>query len=73
MTLSLKILIQASIDIKETTTWYKNISPLLALHFVSQLYDGFAKIIASPYAWFNLTKKVKRYKLQGFPYMILFL
>ncbi len=69
---SLKILIQASIDIKETTAWYKNISPLLALRFISQLYDGFAKIAGSPYTWFNLTKKVKRYRLNGFPYLILF-
>ncbi len=72
MILSLKILIQASIEIKETTAWYKNISPLLASRFILQLYDGFAKIIDSPYTWFNLTKKVKRYRLNGFPYLILF-
>ncbi|MBA2562893.1 MAG: type II toxin-antitoxin system RelE/ParE family toxin, partial [Chitinophagaceae bacterium] len=69
---SLKILKEASVDIKEITTWYKNISPLLAIRLVSQLYDGFDKIITSPDAWFNLTKKVKRYRLQGFPYLILF-
>jgi toxin ParE1/3/4 len=69
---SLKILTEASADIKEITTWFKNISPPLALRFVSQLYDGFAKIIASPNIWFNLTKRVKRYRLPGFPYLVLF-
>ena len=69
---SLKILTEASIDIKEITTWYKNISSQLASRFVSQLYDGFEKIIASPNIWFKLTKRVTRYKLPGFPYLILF-
>jgi toxin ParE1/3/4 len=69
---SLKILTEASIDIKETTTWYKNISPPLALRFASQLHNGFEKILASPNVWFNLTKRVKRYRLPDFPYLILF-
>ena len=69
---SLKILTEASIDIKEITTWYKNISSTLASRFVSQLYDGFAKIIENPNVWFNLTKTIKRYRLPGFPYLILF-
>ncbi len=67
---SLKILTEAAIDIKEITAWYKNISPVLALRFVSQLYDGIAKIAEHPNTWFNLTKKVKRYRLPGFPYLI---
>ncbi len=63
---SLKILKEASVDIKEITTWYKNISPQLALRFVSQLYDGYDKIIASPDAWFNITKKVNDTKCMVF-------
>ncbi len=57
MILSIKILTEASIDIKEVTSWYKNISQSLAARFVSQLYDGFAKISSNPDIWFNLTKK----------------
>jgi len=69
---TVKILTEASIDIKEVTTWYKDISQFLASRFISQLYDGFAKITNNPNAWFNLTKRVRRYKLPDFPYIILF-
>ncbi len=72
MILSIKILAEASIDIKAITLWYKNISQSLAARFVSQLYDSFSKISSNPDAWFNVTKKVKRYRLSKFPYLILF-
>lgn len=72
MTRSFKILTEAALDIKEITRWYKSISQLLAIRFVSQLYDGFARITTTPDIWFNLTKKVRRYKLADFPFMILF-
>ena len=72
MSLVLKILTEASVDIKEYTTWYSDISPSLSIRFVSQLYDGFAKIVDNPDAWFNLAPRVKRYKLPNFPYLILF-
>jgi plasmid stabilization system protein ParE len=72
MTCSLKILTEASADIKEITAWYKDISSFLAIRFVSQLYDGFAKITSNPDAWFNITKRIRRYRLTDFPYLILF-
>ena len=72
MSLVLKILTEASVDIKEYTTWYSDISPSLSIRFVSQLYDGFAKIVDNPNAWFNLARRVRRYKLPNFPYLILF-
>lgn len=72
MSLVLKILSEASVDIKEYTTWYRNISPSLSIRFISQLYDGFAKIVDNPDAWFNLAPRVRRYKLPNFPYLILF-
>jgi plasmid stabilization system protein ParE len=72
MTRTLKILTEASVDIKDITFWYNGVSSLLALRFVSQLYDGFEKISANPDAWFNLTKKVRRCRLTDFPYLILF-
>ena len=72
MSLVLKILTEASVDIKEYTTWYSDISPSLSIRFVSQLYDGFAKIVDNPDAWFNLAPRVRRYKLPNFPYLILF-
>jgi toxin ParE1/3/4 len=68
----LKILTQASEDIKEITIWYKNIFSFLTIRFVSQLYDGFAKIKTKPGTWFNITKRIKRYELPDFPYLILF-
>lgn len=33
---------------------------------------GFEKIISNPYVWINLTKRVRRYHLTGFPYFILY-
>ena len=72
MNLTLKILNEASVDIKEITAWHNNISPLLALRFVSQLYNGFSKISSNPEAWFNLTLRVRRFRLTNFPYFILF-
>jgi plasmid stabilization system protein ParE len=72
MSVALKILTEAADDIKEYATWYKNISPSLSIRFVSQLYDGFAKIVDNPDAWFNLAPRVRRYKLPNFPYLILF-
>lgn len=41
---SIKILTEASVDIKEIVGWYKNISHPLATRFISQLYDGFERI-----------------------------
>lgn len=73
MIYSINILAEASTDIKEVTSWYKDISQSLAVRFVSELYDGFTKIVATPNAWFNLTKRIRRYVLPHFPYMILFL
>ncbi|HLG38930.1 MAG TPA: type II toxin-antitoxin system RelE/ParE family toxin [Chitinophagaceae bacterium] len=72
MIYSLKILTEASSDIKDITFFYQRISPLLAIRFISQVYDGFARITANPDAWFNLTKRVRRYRLSDFPYLILF-
>ncbi len=72
MSLVLKILTEASVDIKEYATWYSDISPSLSLRFVSQVYDGFEKIVDNPDAWFNLAPRVRRYKLPNFPYLILF-
>lgn len=72
MSFSLNILTEASGDIKEVTAWYKDISQPLAVRFVSQLYDGFVKITTNPDAWFNITKRVRRYRLPDFPYLILF-
>ncbi len=72
MILSIKILTEASIDIKEITAWYKNISQPLADRFVSQLYDGFERISSNPNAWFNISKKTRRYRLSDFPCLILF-
>lgn len=63
---SLKILIEAAIDIKDITNWYKGISSNLAQRFVSQLFDGFKKIVENPDAWFNVAKNVRRYKLKDF-------
>jgi plasmid stabilization system protein ParE len=57
MIYSLKILTEASSDIKDITLFYQRISPLLAIRFVSQLYDGFERISANPDAWFNFTKR----------------
>ncbi len=72
MILSIKILAEASIDIKEITLWYKNISQSLAARFVSQLYEGFARISSNPNAWLNISKKARRCRLSDFPYLILF-
>lgn len=72
MILCVKILTEASIDIKEITGWYKNISQSLAARFISQLYDGFERISSNPGAWFNINKKARRYRLSDFPYLILF-
>jgi toxin ParE1/3/4 len=72
MRFALKILTEASDDIKDYTTWYKNISHSLSIRFVSQLYEGFAKIVDKPDTWFNLTPRVRRYRLPNFPYLILF-
>ncbi|HEX7847930.1 MAG TPA: type II toxin-antitoxin system RelE/ParE family toxin [Chitinophagaceae bacterium] len=68
----LDILAEAAADIKEITNWYKDISQLLAVRFVAQLYNGFEKITSNPDAFFNLSKRVKRYHLADFPYLILF-
>ncbi len=68
----IKILTEASIDIKEITGWYKNISQSLAARFVSQLYDGFGRISSNPDAWFNINTKARRYRLSDFPSLILF-
>ena len=57
MILSIKILTEASIDIKEITNWYKNISKSLAARFVSQLYDGFKKFHLIPMRGLILQKK----------------
>jgi plasmid stabilization system protein ParE len=54
---SIKILTEASDDIKEITSWYHSISPTLSARFVAQLYEGFENISANPDAWFNVTKK----------------
>lgn len=69
---SIKILTEASDDIKEITSWYHSISPTLSARFVAQLYEGFENISANPDAWFNVTKKVRRYHLSGFPYLVFF-
>ncbi|MEO8109159.1 MAG: hypothetical protein ABI594_03960 [Ginsengibacter sp.] len=69
---SIKILTEASVDIKEIVGWYKNISQPLAARFISQLYDGFERISSNPNAWFNISKKARRYRLSDFPYLILF-
>jgi plasmid stabilization system protein ParE len=70
---SIKILTEASDDIKEITSWYHSISPTLSARFVAQVYEGFENISANPDAWFNVTKKVRRYHLSGFPYLVSFL
>lgn len=72
MIFTIKILTEASLDIKDITNWYKDISQPLAARFVSQLYDGFAKISSNPDGWFNITKKVRRFRISDFPYIILF-
>ncbi len=72
MIFSIKILTEASIDIKEITGWYKNISQPLAARFVSQLYESFERITSNPNAWFNINKKARRHRLSNFPYLILF-
>lgn len=70
--LDLKILADASEDIKDTTAWYRDISPRLSSWFVSQLYDGFSTIRNDPDAWFNIAPRIRRYKLSNFPYFIMF-
>jgi toxin ParE2 len=72
MSLILKILTEASQDVKEITIWYRNISRALSLRFVSQLYDGFSQITSFPDAEFNIAPRIKRYRLKKFPYLIFF-
>lgn len=59
-------------DISSAFEWYQNQAIGLGDSFVKELENSLSEIIEQPLAWPSLTKKLKRYILNRFPFSVIY-
>jgi toxin ParE2 len=68
MTLAIRFLPEAATELDEAVEFYNSRKADLGSEFASQVRDGLTRIQQYPKAWLLLGRRVRRYRLQRFPY-----
>jgi toxin ParE2 len=67
-----RILPAAQAEIEEAAEWYEVARRGLAAEFLREVDAGLQRVTESPNAWHPLSKRLRRYRLNRFPYGILY-
>ncbi len=67
-----RILPAAKTEIEEAADWYEVAREGLAARFLDELDTGLRRIAEHPNAWHPLSPRVRRYRLNRFPYGIIY-
>ena len=62
----------ANTEIEATFNYYSEINPELGSAFAAQFRHGIESVLEHPNAWAWIDKPYRRYRLQGFPYQVIY-
>ena len=67
-----RILPAARAEIEEAAEWYEAARGGLATEFLHEVDAGLSRVVDFPNAWHPLSQRVRRYRLNRFPYGIFY-
>lgn len=70
--MKLRVLATAELELDEAIAWYRARDERVADRFVAEIMAARDKIIAQPNAWHPLGEGIRRYRLNRFPYGLIY-
>jgi toxin ParE2 len=70
--MTLRIEAAAQQELEEAAEWYAAIRPALAAEFLAEFDHGIRMIVQAPNAWHPVDPNLRRYRLDRFPYGIIY-
>ena len=67
-----RILVEAAAVIDAAASFYNDQSPGLGAEFAIEVRSGLARILKHPKAWALMGRRVRRYRLNRFPYGLVY-
>ena len=67
-----RILPEAQAEIEDAAEWYEQARRGLATEFLREIDAGLERVVESPKAWHALSSRLRRYRLDRFPYGIIY-
>jgi ParE toxin of type II toxin-antitoxin system, parDE len=72
VTLPVRFLPEAIVELDEAVDFYSGRLSGLGLEFATEVRDGIARVQQHPKAWQSLGRRVRRYRLNRFPYGLVY-
>lgn len=71
--MTVRLLEPAQIELDEAIVWYSAQAAGLGEAFLAETLKAFQRIEQHPQAWHPLSKKTRRYRLNRFPYGVIYM